>query len=67
MIIHKEVKSKNGLLLLAKGREVTASAIFRLHNFAQTIGVAEPISVNVPPPKDNEEQRSIPLPETIHP
>jgi response regulator RpfG family c-di-GMP phosphodiesterase len=68
MIIHADVKSKNGLLLLAEGQEVTASAIFRLHNFAQTIGVIEPISVIVPPVKDGEtEQKSIPLPEPIHP
>jgi len=68
MIIHADVKSKNGLLLLAEGQEVTTSAIFRIHNFAQTIGVVEPISVIVPPSKDSEsEQQSIPLPEPIHP
>jgi len=68
MIIHADVKSKNGLLLLAEGQEVTASAIFRLHNFAQTIGVMEPISVIVPPPKEYEtEQRAIPLPEPVRP
>ena len=48
MIIHADVFSKNGLLLLAKGHEVTGSAIFRLLNFAQTVGVEEPITVVVP-------------------
>lgn len=48
MIINADVFSKSGLLLLAKGQEVTASAIFRLQNFATTIGVVEPISVIAP-------------------
>src|SRR5579871_1725936 len=48
MIINADVLSKSGLLLLAKGQEVTGSAIVRLHNFAATIGVEEPISVIVP-------------------
>ena len=33
---------------LAKGQEVTPSAIFRLTNFATTVGVTEPIHVIVP-------------------
>ena len=48
MIVNADVLSKSGLLLLAKGQEVTGSAIVRLHNFAATIGVVEPISVIVP-------------------
>jgi len=45
MILDRDVFSKNGLLLLAKGQEITESALARLKNFAQTIGVAEPLSV----------------------
>lgn len=48
MIIDADVFSKGGLLLLAKGQEITASAILRLHNFAATVGVVEPIHVVVP-------------------
>ncbi|HEY1240868.1 MAG TPA: HD domain-containing phosphohydrolase [Bryobacteraceae bacterium] len=48
MVIDADVFSKGGLLLLAKGQEITPSAILRLHNFASTIGVVEPIKVIVP-------------------
>jgi response regulator RpfG family c-di-GMP phosphodiesterase len=47
MIINASVFSKSGLLLLAKGQEVTSSAIARLDSFARTIGVVEPINVIV--------------------
>ncbi|MFN7995554.1 MAG: response regulator [Bryobacteraceae bacterium] len=45
MIIHADVRSSNGTLLLAKGQEVTDSALMRLRSFASTRGVVEPISV----------------------
>jgi hypothetical protein len=45
MIIHADVRSKNGLLLLAKGQEVSDSAIARLKSFAQTVGIVEPLRV----------------------
>jgi hypothetical protein len=48
MIIKMDVRSKNGLLLLASGQEVTQSAIARLKSFSWTTGLAEPISVIVP-------------------
>ncbi len=48
MIIHTDVRTKNGLLLLAKGQEVTDSAIARLKSFACTNGIVEPISVMLP-------------------
>jgi len=48
MIIKMDVRSKNGLLLLAAGQEVTESAIARLMSFSWTKGVVEPISVIVP-------------------
>jgi response regulator RpfG family c-di-GMP phosphodiesterase len=55
MIISAGVYSKTGLILLAKGQEVTDSAIARLNSFASLFGVLEPISVIVPdeqqPPK----------------
>jgi response regulator RpfG family c-di-GMP phosphodiesterase len=45
MIMHDDVRSRNGLLLLAKGQEVTQSAIVRLKGFAQTVGIVEPLRV----------------------
>lgn len=54
MIINADVLSKSGLLLLAKGQEVTPSAIFRLTNFATTVGVMEPIHVMVPANKGKD-------------
>lgn len=45
MIVHDDVCCRNGLLLLAKGQEVTDSALACLKSFAQTIGVVEPIRV----------------------
>jgi hypothetical protein len=48
MIINSAIYSKNGLLLLAKGQEISESAIARLESFASLFGIAEPISVIVP-------------------
>ena len=48
MIINGAIYSKNGLLLLAKGQEISESAIARLESFASLFGIAEPISVIVP-------------------
>jgi hypothetical protein len=45
MIMHADVRGRNGLLLLAKGQEVTDTAIARLKNFAQTVGIVEPLQV----------------------
>ncbi|HTQ54921.1 MAG TPA: HD domain-containing phosphohydrolase [Bryobacteraceae bacterium] len=48
MIIHRDVRSTNGLLLLAVGQEVTDSALARLRSFASARGIVEPISVTLP-------------------
>lgn len=45
MIVDQDVRAKNGLLLLAKGQEVTLSVLGRLKSFAAKIGIAEPIRV----------------------
>ena len=58
MIVNADIYSKTGLLLLAKGQEVTESAIARLQSFASLFGVVEPISVTVaqaPKPKESPE------------
>jgi len=45
MIVNADVFSRNGLLLLAKGQEVTDSVLARLSAFAVTTGIVEPIHV----------------------
>lgn len=47
MIMNADVCGKNGLLLLARGQEVTDTALARLKSFAQTVGIVEPLSVRV--------------------
>ena len=53
MTIESDLHSKTGLLLLAKGQEVTESAIARLNSFASLFGVAEPIRVVLPGPHED--------------
>lgn len=45
MIFDEDVWALNGLLLVAKGQKVTRVVISRLQNFAQGVGVQEPIRV----------------------
>lgn len=48
MVIAADLYSKTGLLLLAKGHEISESALARLDSFSSLFGIAEPISVTVP-------------------
>jgi hypothetical protein len=48
MVVDQDVRSKNGLLLLAKGQEVTPSVLGRLRAFASKTGIIEPIRVLTP-------------------
>lgn len=48
MVITEDLYSKTGLLLLAKGHEITESALARLDSFSSLFGIAEPISVTIP-------------------
>jgi len=45
MIVAKDVWSKNDLLLVQRGHEITPSVLVRLQNFARRVGVVEPIRV----------------------
>jgi HD-GYP domain-containing protein (c-di-GMP phosphodiesterase class II) len=45
MILNKDVCGSSGVLLIAKGQEVTSSIITRLKNYAVFAGVREPIQV----------------------
>jgi response regulator RpfG family c-di-GMP phosphodiesterase len=51
MIINDAVYSKNGMLLLGKGQQVTESALARLESFASLHGIVEPINVIIPNPE----------------
>lgn len=45
MVIEQDVWSKNGIMLVQKGQEVTLPVLMRLRNFAQGIGIEEPFLV----------------------
>ncbi len=51
MIVDQDVMALNGLLLLARGQEVTFPVITRLASFRDTHGVIEPFRVRMAPPK----------------
>ena len=48
MILRDNIFTKNGMLLVTKGNEVTPSLVERIANFSRKMGVREPISVTVP-------------------
>jgi response regulator RpfG family c-di-GMP phosphodiesterase len=48
MILRDNLFTKNGMLLVTKGNEVTPSLIERIANFSRKMGVREPIAVTVP-------------------
>jgi response regulator RpfG family c-di-GMP phosphodiesterase len=48
MILRENLFTKNGMLLVTKGNEVTQGLIERIANFSRKMGVREPISVTVP-------------------
>ncbi len=48
MIVGEDVLSLKGVLLIAKGQEITPALLERLKNFAKTVGVKEPIRVLIP-------------------
>jgi CheY-like chemotaxis protein len=66
MVINCEVYSKNGLLLLSKGQEVTDSVVARMLSFADSVGVVQPFSVVIPRTSGQDECGSvIPLKFTV--
>jgi response regulator RpfG family c-di-GMP phosphodiesterase len=48
MILDDDVWTSDGVLLIAKGQEINTLIRTRLHNFAETAGVREPLQVLVP-------------------
>jgi response regulator RpfG family c-di-GMP phosphodiesterase len=51
MVVDQDVRARTGLLLLARGQEVTPSVLGRLRAFARKAGIIEPIRVLVPKPE----------------
>jgi len=45
MIVDEDIRTETGLLLVAKGQEVTYPVLMRLRNFSKEVGVKEPIRV----------------------
>lgn len=45
MILAADVQTSNGMLLVARGQEVSASLLERIRNFAAKLGVKEPLQV----------------------
>jgi FixJ family two-component response regulator len=48
MIMNQDVLTNKGMLLLAKGEELTLPMIARLSSFAKTVGVPQPLNVLAP-------------------
>jgi hypothetical protein len=46
MILHQNLMTKTGLLLMPKGHEVTDTLLERIENFSRRVGVKEPILVS---------------------
>ena len=47
MVVDEDIKSKNGMLLLSKGTEVTYTAVIHLMGIARNMGIVEPFRVVV--------------------
>lgn len=52
MILADDIMSTAGILLIAKGQDVTMSLRLRLENVLQRGGILEPIKVHIPTPRD---------------
>ncbi|MHB8068736.1 MAG: hypothetical protein ACYDIC_12660 [Desulfobaccales bacterium] len=50
MILDDDVSTTSGTLLIAKGQEVNQLIRRRLHDFAENVGIKEPLQVLVPLP-----------------
>ncbi len=48
MLADEEIRTKNGLLLMTKGQEVTKPTLERLRSFYRTAGIKEPVRMQIP-------------------
>jgi response regulator RpfG family c-di-GMP phosphodiesterase len=60
MIFGDDVKSRKGLLLIARGQEATPSLLERIRNFSSELGIREPIRM-IEPPATQEEAGAVPV------
>lgn len=51
MIVHEDIRAKNGLFLVAKGQAISEALIARLKNFGRSVGIGEPFMVLAPVPQ----------------
>ena len=54
MVFFADVNSRDGMLLVARGQEVTPSLLERIRNFSRRRELQEPLEVIVPPPDPGE-------------
>ena len=47
MIVDKDIKAGNGILLVPNGQEITYPVLILIRNFSYGIGVVEPIRVRI--------------------
>ena len=47
MVINQEVRTKDGMLLLPKGEELTLAMVECLRSFSRTFGIPQPLSVQI--------------------
>jgi hypothetical protein len=47
MVLAADVRTRAGALLISRGHEVTFGLMTALRNYARTVGVAEPLSVEL--------------------
>jgi hypothetical protein len=50
LVANEDIKTIDGLLLMAKGQEITSSALTYLKSYKKTVGLVEPFMVLVPAP-----------------
>jgi response regulator RpfG family c-di-GMP phosphodiesterase len=48
MVLEENLFSRNGVVLMVKGQEITEASLSRLNNFVITSGIREPINVLIP-------------------
>ncbi len=47
MVANEDIIARNGVLLTAKGQEITKTVMERLRNYGKTVGVTEPFEVTI--------------------
>jgi len=56
MVLDQDVRSRKGILLVARGQEVTVPVLQCLINYSRSVGVVEPLRVLVPHPRSGAQE-----------